>query len=254
YSNVWVAHSVGRPSREKLENADTLWLPFLYVYTNTTYAQMKSFWATCNLNRPVPRSDTGVDGTPPDSLCIGSMTIAEFAAGDGDGDAIPYIRPAVLQDLERHDFQNDAAEQFSLGRMYHEGDSVIQDFVKAARWYQKAADQGHALAQFNLGHQYRCGLGVPRDPAEAVKWYRKAADQGCADAQVNLGLAYSTGQGVPQDYVQALKWYRDAANQGDSAAQRDLDDMDNKGRAWGSGLERHCWRFPQSLASKWARF
>jgi TPR repeat protein len=53
---------------------------------------------------------------------------------------------------------------------------------------------------------------VSQDNAEAAKWYRKAADQGHANAQYNLGVMYSTGQGVPQDYVEAHKWFNLAAS------------------------------------------
>ena len=46
------------------------------------------------------------------------------------------------------------------------------------RWYQKAAEQGHADAQFNPGVAYENGRGVKYDYAEAVRWYQKAAEQG----------------------------------------------------------------------------
>jgi TPR repeat protein len=39
-------------------------------------------------------------------------------------------------------------------------------------------DQGIMYYQYNLGLKYQCGRGVPRDDAEAAKWYRKAAEQG----------------------------------------------------------------------------
>ena len=37
------------------------------------------------------------------------------------------------------------------------------DCVQAAKWYLKAAGQGHRAAQFNLGLMYGQGNGVPRD-------------------------------------------------------------------------------------------
>ena len=42
------------------------------------------------------------------------------------------------------------------------------------------------------------GRGVSKDEAEAAKWFRKAADQGHAAAQYNSGYAYDNGQGVPR--------------------------------------------------------
>ena len=48
--------------------------------------------------------------------------------------------------------------------MYDKGDGVLQNYVKAAEWFQKAAEQGHAKAQLSLGRMYITGRGVPRTP------------------------------------------------------------------------------------------
>ena len=61
---------------------------------------------------------------------------------------------------------------------------------------------------------YADGKGVPQDHREAAKWYRKAAEQGHAGAQADLGRMYGIGMGVPQDYVQAYAWSNIAAVSG----------------------------------------
>ena len=53
-----------------------------------------------------------------------------------------------------------------------------QEYVKAAKWYRKAAEQGHVEAQVTLGHCYWAGNGVPRDHAEAARWFRKVVLRG----------------------------------------------------------------------------
>ena len=75
--------------------------------------------------------------------------------------------------------------QSNLGVMYANGQGVGQSDATAAKWYRKAAEQGHAQAQFNLGVMYHRGKGVDQSHATAVKWYRKAADQGL---QVAMGV------------------------------------------------------------------
>jgi hypothetical protein len=55
------------------------------------------------------------------------------------------------------------------------------------------------------------GHGVSQDYVEAAKWCRKAAEQGNAMAQMLLGAMYHNGQGVPRDYVQAQMWLTLAA-------------------------------------------
>ena len=108
----------------------------------------------------------------------------------------------------------DPEAQYKLGNAYSFGEGIRPDDAEAAKWYRRAAEQGHAAAQLNLGMAYTEGRGVPKDPAEAAMWYREAAEQGIRGAQIVLGIAYEAGTGVPQDYVEAMKWYRAAAQQG----------------------------------------
>lgn len=99
------------------------------------------------------------------------------------------------------------------------------DYSTAARYFRKAAENGHASAQYNLAVLYSKGQGVPQSDVEATKWNRLAAEQGDVTAQYNLGIIYEEGQGVPQDKIEAEKWYRLAANQGDQDARYRLDGM-----------------------------
>ena len=114
--------------------------------------------------------------------------------------------------------QGDEVAEASLGGMYLAGEGVPKSDDDAARWLQKAADQGMAPAQFALG-----GLDdLHGKTAEALKWYRLAAAQGDAQAQSNVGQMYETGRGVKQSYADALAWYRRAAEQGLATAQYNL--------------------------------
>lgn len=83
---------------------------------------------------------------------------------------------------------------------------------KAAKWYRKAADEGHAQAQSDLGECYYFGEGVEQNYAEAVKWYRKASEQGHEQAQDALENYYGNCENVPQNYIEATKWWRDQLN------------------------------------------
>jgi TPR repeat protein len=111
--------------------------------------------------------------------------------------------------------------------MYVNGRGVPQNYAEAARWFRRAADQGHDMAQHNLGVIYDFAQGVPQNYAEAARWYRAAADQGNAGSQYNLGVLYAKGQGVPQDYViahmllnlSAAQGYEGAANGRDIVAK-----------------------------------
>lgn len=114
----------------------------------------------------------------------------------------------------------DADAQFSLGLKYANSEGAAQDYVQAAQWYRKAADQSHSLAQFNLGMMYANGQGVPRDDAQAMIWFHKAAHQGDAGAQFNLGMCHRRASvGWPpadalESRIEAYKWFHLAAAQG----------------------------------------
>ena len=73
------------------------------------------------------------------------------------------------------------------------------DYATALREWQPMAEQGDAAVQYNLGLLYHNGMGAPQDYVQARKWYEKAAIQGHAYAQASLGTLYQNGQGGPQD-------------------------------------------------------
>jgi uncharacterized protein len=70
----------------------------------------------------------------------------------------------------------------------------------------KKAESGDSNEQFYLGLHYQQGdHGLPKDYSEAAKWYRKAADQGHAGAQLYLGVYLCN---VKQEVVEAYKWFQ----------------------------------------------
>ena len=73
------------------------------------------------------------------------------------------------------------------------------------------AKAGDRISQYRLGYDYFLGRGVPLDYVQAAIWWRKAADQGYPEAQNNLGVLYNSGKGVPQSYAEAYFWQNLAA-------------------------------------------
>jgi TPR repeat protein len=53
--------------------------------------------------------------------------------------------------------------------------AVAAGYTEAAKWYKKAAAQGHTSAQNNLGVMYALGHGLRADLLEAYKWLRLSA-------------------------------------------------------------------------------
>jgi hypothetical protein len=71
--------------------------------------------------------------------------------------------------------EGDKIAQTYVGEIYEKGLGTEPNYVLAAKWYQKAAEQEYARAQMNLGHLYELGLGVSKDMKTAIKWYRNAS-------------------------------------------------------------------------------
>ena len=115
--------------------------------------------------------------------------------------------------------KEDAQTQYELGVELFSN----EDYTRAAAWFRKAAEQGHAVAQRALGILYfQGGFGVPSSFSKAADWFYKAAKQGDAEAQYYLGLMFENGYDIPQDDAKAASWYRKAAEQGHPEALEKL--------------------------------
>lgn len=143
-----------------------------------------------------------------------------------------YIRLSLtsdkhLQQVDIHDIalrrqaeeQEDAQIQYELGVKFFSN----EDYTRAAAWFRKSAEQGHAVAQRALGILYFQGdFGVPSSFSKAAHWFYKSAIQGDAEAQYRLGLMFENGYDIPQDDTKATSWYRKAAEQGHPEALEKL--------------------------------
>lgn len=155
------------------------------------------------------------------SADTGDEALARYEAGNYKT-AYQLARPAAEN--------GQASAQYVMGRLYHDGLGLPQDFAKALHWYRRAVEQQYAPAKSRLGYMYRKGEGVPLNYERAYYWFREAADQGFARGMVNVGYMHQQGLGVPQDDLQAVEWYRKAADLGLDDAQSNLGFMYAEGR------------------------
>ena len=136
----------------------------------------------------------------------------------------------------------DAEAQYRVARWHAYGGGNF-DEQEALKWYQKAAEQGHADSQHEVAIScQRAAEQGQTDPQfdiysshhqeemeqhnqECVKWHLKAAEQGHSDSQYALVFRYQVGHGVPQDKQEAFKWCTKAAEQGYSPHQIELAEM-----------------------------
>ena len=72
--------------------------------------------------------------------------------------------------------KGDASSQNTLGVMYAKGVGVPVNYVRAAYWFQKAADQRYAAAIYHLGVLYKAGPdGIRQDLARADNYFTASA-------------------------------------------------------------------------------
>lgn len=105
---------------------------------------------------------------------------------------------------------NDTGAMLMLGYNYGKGIGVKEDETKALEWFEKAANLGDVTSQYNVALTYY----YQKKYKVAAKWFQKAADQGYSDAQNYLGTMYENGLGVEKDRQEAYDLYKKAAEEG----------------------------------------
>lgn len=111
-----------------------------------------------------------------------------------------------LAQLEEYAAKGDPAACFELGDRLMTGNGLPTNVERARPLFQKAADGGIADAWFRLGKIYHDGLSVDQDYAEAFNYYVEAARRGVPEAQHNVGAMLVSARGVKRDYVEGLAW------------------------------------------------
>ncbi|MDI9819099.1 MULTISPECIES: tetratricopeptide repeat protein [unclassified Legionella] len=126
--------------------------------------------------------------------------------------------------------KNNKVGQFNLALIYEDGKGVPVDYAKAKVLYSKAAESGHKKSMTQLADLYFHGLaGDKRDEQQALYWYKKAAELGDGDALYKLGLLSETGVATKLDFVNAVNYYQQAASKGNEKAKLALARMHQYG-------------------------
>ncbi|GJE17476.1 tetratricopeptide repeat protein [Methylobacterium marchantiae] len=148
----------------------------------------------------------------PDTQNSGVVASAFTALGTYflDGIKGTYVRanPERAYDMFNYaaSYFGDPNAQYNLARLYLEGTGVDADPRQAARWFNLAAEKGHAPAQALLGDLLITGQGVPVQRARGLMW---------------LSLARESAQGRKDDWIVALsdKAWATASEEEKAAAQ-----------------------------------
>ncbi|WMD19754.1 caspase family protein [Achromobacter seleniivolatilans] len=121
-----------------------------------------------------------------------------------------YLDEPRLSALQARAKAGDVVAMTTLGLIAENGEHVEQDYKAAARWYQRAADQGFAPAQTYLGELTGMGRGVPKNYNVAERLFREAAEAGHHRATLDL-LDLRVRMGEPMDPREWATALQDAA-------------------------------------------
>ncbi len=96
----------------------------------------------------------------------------------------------IIQSAENGDLR----AQYTLGSLYYYGEEIDikrdidykcgqlrplqRDRWEAAKWFQKAAEQGHIYSQYRMGEIYESGIVREKNYEKSIEWFQKAASQG----------------------------------------------------------------------------
>jgi hypothetical protein len=180
----------------------------------------KKYWGvvvTGKLDDGIRISHQGGDATIPAELLPDSV-VKHLGGFDAAKMKIARAKTEFVE-LEKKADSGDLNALWSLGKLYHDGESVTKDTAKSFQYFKQAATLGNAPSQLLVGMGYYKGEGAKKNLKSAVLWVSKAAKQGLPEAQTSLGVFCLRGDGFKQNSVLACQWFQKAADSGNAEAQ-----------------------------------
>lgn len=108
--------------------------------------------------------------------------------------------------------RGDAEAQFRYGVFLINGEGVEKAPGSAGEYWRRSAAQGYVEAVNRLGICALYGIcGEEKNPVKAAGYFQSAADAGLPDAMFNLCMLYDSGTGVSKDDRKAYDYMLQAA-------------------------------------------
>jgi TPR repeat protein len=122
--------------------------------------------------------------------------------------------------------------QYGVGALYldsyirkyekdHQDKPAAKECDALARWFEKAANQGHVEAMNSLALLYDCPF-CRADFDKALAWAKRSAETGDPQGEFDYGYKLEEGLGTVVDMPAAIAWYRKSAGQGNKDAEAAL--------------------------------
>jgi len=102
----------------------------------------------------------------------------------------------------------DDEAQFRMAIMAQNGLGMVVNEKLAYNNMLAAAEQGHALAMHGLGFMLLEGECAEKDTVKAAEWFNKAADAGMQGSMTTLAMMYRDGNGVEKNPEEAARLFK----------------------------------------------
>ena len=157
------------------------------------------------------------DGNPLAAHDLGVLLLKGMGCQADEDEAQHWFQKALAGFKEAASTEKKPAYyQYRVGKMYAMGYGVEQDYLEAARWYERAVQHNnYPFAAYALGCLYLRGQGVDWDEERALELFLTAAEhekQPNAYAMYELGKMYRRGVGTRIDKTKADYWDKMAYN------------------------------------------
>lgn len=133
----------------------------------------------------------GLTSSPRWGLAAGPYefrAIARFQATLGDAPSGRLDPLQTVRLIQTAAIRGDASSQNTLGVMYAKGVGVPLNYVRAAYWFSKSADQRYGAALYHLGVLYKKGPdGIRQDLSKANDYFAASALAGFRPTMNQLG-------------------------------------------------------------------
>lgn len=126
-----------------------------------------------------------------------------------------------------NDQQENVNATYKIGLKYYNGQGVPKNNAEAMKYFNKAAEQGHADAQYILGRMYEYDVDIPgeQEAMNAQKNFTKKVDAGFEKPSDTKNYLVSMGnlmQNFNQIQAEAVKWYKKAASRLQSNIEKNM--------------------------------
>lgn len=122
--------------------------------------------------------------------------------------AVPLLEKAAIQGNLKAHYQLGLMYLNGEGVAKDPAKALEQFQESGERWAARLRyKEGFPEAQYMLGTMYRDGVGTVKDPEAAAKWFGRAADQGHTESQFALAEIYLKSTELGPDYAEAYFWF-----------------------------------------------